>query len=96
VLYETHSVIPAENSEMVTRLVEEMNKNARQKHAEERVKAIMACKQEESETSGASGFETVAAPTGSALSSRNIDGKDPERPSFSETDITVSCASSCQ
>ncbi|PSN54872.1 hypothetical protein C0J52_12418 [Blattella germanica] len=40
VLYETHSIVSAENSEMVTQLVNEMNNGAREKHAEEQGKPL--------------------------------------------------------
>nr|CAD7409242.1 unnamed protein product [Timema poppensis] len=36
VLYETHSIVPAENGDMVRRLVDEMNELARCRHVEER------------------------------------------------------------
>jgi hypothetical protein len=93
VLYETHSVVPAENSEMVTRVVNEMNKNARDKHVEEQTKLHAASKMETSETSAASGGETVAAPASSVVSFQNPDEKNPGKPSFPETDVSVSCSS---
>jgi hypothetical protein len=65
VLYENHSIVPAENREMVTRMLKQMNNNAREKHLEELGKTLAIPNREGSETSG----EAVAGgrPDGSAV-----------------------------
>ena len=52
VLYENHSIVPAENSEMVTRMLKQMNNNAREKHLEELGKALAVPIREGTETLG--------------------------------------------
>ncbi|KDR23735.1 Putative methyltransferase NSUN7 [Zootermopsis nevadensis] len=89
VLYETHSVVPAENSEMVTRMVNEMNRTARDKHLEEREHVFSAFKKEASDACSGSGGETVAASGTSVVSFQNIDRADPCSPELPETDKSV-------
>ena len=52
VLYENHSIVPAENREMVTWMLKQMNNNAREKHLEELGKALAVPSREGSATSG--------------------------------------------
>ncbi|XP_069681208.1 putative methyltransferase NSUN7 [Periplaneta americana] len=86
VLYETHSIVPAENTEMVTRLVNEMNNFAREKHAEEQGKPLspsyssVSFKREGPEMSPGAGGESII--------SVEIVEKDSERAFSSEIDIT--------
>lgn len=40
VLYETHSIVTAENSDMVSHLVKEVNQAALEKHAEEKGRLV--------------------------------------------------------
>ncbi|PNF21705.1 hypothetical protein B7P43_G10336 [Cryptotermes secundus] len=86
VLYETHSIVPAENNEMVNRMVNEMNRRAHEKHAEELGKTVLASQKEEGlETAD----ENVVAPSDSVASIENIYMREPERPKFTEADVTV-------
>ena len=93
-LYETHSIVSAENTEMVSRLVGEMNYNAKEKHAEEQGKPLsspsyMSSPKREFSPSG--GRESSIGPGSSIISVEIVekDSKDFERISC-ESDITVS------
>jgi 16S rRNA C967 or C1407 C5-methylase (RsmB/RsmF family) len=93
VVYETHSVVPAENSEMVARLVSEMNNIARGKHAEEQGKSVMSSRVEGLETSSGADHENAATPVASDIPTENVDVKDSKGINFSETNISVSSSS---
>jgi hypothetical protein len=90
VLYETHSVLPEENNEMVARMVHEMNRSAREKHIEELGRSLLALKREGLDPAASSDDENIVAPSDSAVSLENIDVKESERPKFTEANITVS------
>jgi hypothetical protein len=75
---------------MVTRVVNEMNRSAREKHAEELGKSLVAFKKEGLETTAGSGDENVVAPSDRVVSLQNIDMKDSVRPKFTEADMAVS------
>lgn len=88
-LYETHSVVPAENNEMVTRTVNELNRSAHQKHAEDLGQSLVASQKEGLETAD----ENIVAFSDSVVSIENIHMKDSERPKFTEADVAVSSCS---
>jgi hypothetical protein len=91
VLYQTHSVISAENRDMVTRMVSEINNSARVKHVEEQVNLLATSKKEPSDITAASGVDTIVAPSSGVVSFPSADGKYPGRFSLPEADIAVSC-----
>lgn len=100
---------------MVTRMLNEMNSNAREKHLEELGKPLIVSNREGTETSGgAAGTgepdgsallgaggasdsaggggekKSLVAPSSTVVCLQNIDVNDPQRPNFSEKDISVS------
>jgi hypothetical protein len=82
--------VSAENNEMVARMIYEMNRNAHDKHIEERGKLLLALKKEGMESAAGSAEENFVALSDSSVTLENFDVKVSERPKFSEADITVS------
>jgi hypothetical protein len=80
--------VPAENNEMVTRMVNEMNRSAHEKHTEEMRRSLVASQKEGLET----GDENVVASSDSVVSVQNVDMRETERPKFTEPDVAVSCS----
>jgi uncharacterized circularly permuted ATP-grasp superfamily protein len=78
--------VPAENYEMVARMVNEMNCSAHEKHAEDMRKTLAAFQKEGPETAD----ESVVALSDGVVSIENIDMKVSERPKLTEAHVAVS------
>jgi hypothetical protein len=67
-------------------MVNEMNRRAHEKHAEDLGKTVLASQKEGLETAD----ESVVAYSDGVVSIENVDMKDSERPKFTEADVAVS------
>ncbi|KAJ9581286.1 hypothetical protein L9F63_023536, partial [Diploptera punctata] len=95
VLYETHSIVSAENSEMVSRLVNEMNYNAKEKHAEEQGKSLpspsymSSPKREGAEFSPSGGSDSRITPTSNIISVDIVEKDAKDLDKVNDLDIVV-------